>query len=65
MTNADRIRSMSNEELATFLADGGGDRFCRNDQQCGDDLDNNRHIPLERCAACALAWLREEEDNDD
>ena len=49
-TNADRIRAMSDEELATFLADD--DRVCPPvKQNC------SRHV--HDCVGCHLAWLKQ------
>ena len=63
MTNADRIRSMSDEELAVWLATHDiAVHFCENAPHCADDLEHDRVIPDERCAACALAWLRKPTD---
>ena len=61
-TNADRIRSMSDEELAEFIncctsGDGAPD-FCRRLPECDDDLESDTLIPFERCNQCLLYWLR-------
>lgn len=62
LTNADRIRSMSDEELAEFIncctsGDGTPD-FCRRLPECDDDLESDTLIPFERCNQCLLYWLR-------
>ena len=49
-TNADRIRSMTDEELAEFIGDDPMHDICPNN--CYDDLDRP-------CKVCALDWLRE------
>ena len=62
-TNADLIRAMSDEELARVIGhlyDGeAGILFCRNLAECDDDIERNLLIPLERCEACVLHWLRQ------
>lgn len=58
MTNADRIRAMSDEEMAGILVRMDGGVFCENLPRCEDDLNNDRDIPDERCMECALRWLR-------
>ena len=56
MTRIEKIRQMTDEELAEFLSnfDPG---ICRC-QACPDD----RTLPkgADRCAVCFLLWLREE-----
>lgn len=60
MTNADRIRRMTDEELADMLSKGT--YICeRTDVDCGDKGDFD-------CTACRLNWLRapvEEVQGDD
>ena len=58
-TNADRLRSMSDEELAQMLNNGLDSKYCTNDPTCGDLLDTDGGIPEEKCIACALRWLRQ------
>ena len=61
MTRADKIRSMTDEEMAVILEGGqAGEFFCRNSKECQTMLDQNAEIPTEMCVACALRWLREE-----
>ena len=58
-TNADRIRSMTDEELATALYQMlDGDVYCTNKPECGKMLNTDDGIPCEWCAQCLLAWLR-------
>lgn len=57
-TNADRIRAMSDEELATFWSDHY-DNFCPNKPECGQYINEGKDIHAEWCAACALKWLRQ------
>ena len=51
MTNADRIRAMSDKELAEFIGDDPMHDICPNN--CHDDLDRP-------CKVCALDWLKQE-----
>lgn len=53
-TNADRIRSMTDEELAEFMfRTFGKAAWC---------LDNNCS-PEESCVSCWLEWLKQESEN--
>ena len=56
-TNADRIRAMSDQELAAYWAENH-DNFCQNKPECGEALNRDELIPDEWCVACALAWLQ-------
>lgn len=59
MTNADQIRSMTDEELATALYQMlDGDVYCTNKPECGKMLNTDDGIPDEWCAQCLLNWLR-------
>lgn len=62
-TNADRIRSMTDEELAreiNLLLEGEiSSPYCRELPECDDDLERDVLIPLERCEQCVLNWLRQ------
>ena len=65
MTNADRIRAMTDEELAKYLYYGFDARYCRNDPACIALLDTEGGVPDEKCIGCALKWLEQPwEDND-
>ena len=63
MTNAERIRTMSDEELAKFLMEAHDCElhipFCREKREC-DELLCNGYIPEENCMACMVAWLKQE-----
>ena len=64
-TNADRIRAMSDEELAAVLVLEPMEEkipFCQNKPECYKLLDENRDIPEEMCAKCMLDWLKQEVD---
>lgn len=49
MTNGDRIRAMSDEELAAFLAD--------DDRACPQKHPNCRKY-IDKCDGCWLEWLQ-------
>ena len=62
-TNADRIREMSDEELAQILI-GVMDidekiHFCKNKPECEKLMDMDDGIPVEGCEACMLEWLQQ------
>ena len=63
MSRVEQLRAMTDEELAQWLVrlvDGCGElRYCQDLPECGDDLNADREIPLERCEKCMLKWLRE------
>ena len=62
-SHGDLIRRMGDEELArriTLLAEGEAlIPYCRNLPECDEDLERDQLIPLERCEACVLHWLRQ------
>ena len=62
-TNADRIRSMSDEQLAGFLClfHGLEDqiKFCQNLPECESLLYTEDGIPEEKCVGCLLLWLKQ------
>lgn len=60
MTNGDKIRSMTDEELvAFFLLKIGGDEVCPVDNFPQDCC---KFIP---CCECWKRWLKQEAENDD
>lgn len=62
-TNADRIRAMSDEELAKNLyrfcnlEERVG--YCKNLSECEKLLDTEDGIPEQRCIYCLLEWLKQ------
>lgn len=69
MTNADRIRSMNDEELADAMImldvrSGKEIPFCINHKKCTDMLDAGEAIPDEMCRQCLFDWLRKEEKRE-
>lgn len=63
VTNADRIRSMNDAELAkaiNLLVEGEPMiQYCRSLPECDEDLEQDTVIPLERCEKCVLHWLQQ------
>ena len=59
MTNADHIRSMTDEELAKHLYRSFDDKYCSNAPECAELLETNEGIPDEMCQACLLKWLKQ------
>lgn len=57
-TNADRIRAMSDEELAELLYNGVDSEYCSNDPACADLLDTEDGVPEEKCIGCLMKWLQ-------
>ena len=68
MTNGDRIRAMSDEQLADFLnnitEDEGLVGYCQNKKICEDKLDRDDVIPYEWCRQCLVDWVKKEVSND-
>lgn len=59
-TNAELIRSMSDEELAAMLLRVDGESgFCKSLPECLELVDNDGGVPLQKCEACMLKWLRQ------
>lgn len=65
MTNADRIRTMSEKELARFLVSAHDCElhipFCQNRDGCGDALDRGEDLE-EQCLRCMIDWLNKVEE---
>lgn len=60
-SRADRIRAMTDEELAKLLYDPDSlsEKYCKNLPECGELLDTDTGIPEEKCIGCMLQWLRQ------
>lgn len=62
-TNGDRLRAMSDEELASFLYGlidlDSKIHYCKNKPECDDLLDTEDGIPVEMCTGCLCEWLRQ------
>ena len=62
--NADRIRAMSDKELAKFLEDdesGIEIPYCQSKEECLRDLPD---IPDGECSKCLLEWLNQPAEGD-
>lgn len=63
MTNADLIRTMSDEQLAVWLYCFADLEckipFCKNLAECDKLLDTEDGIPEEKCNGCLLEWLKQ------
>lgn len=64
-TQADKIRSMSDEELADyiiFIGNGYNEKipYCKSTPQCTEILDSGRIVPNEMCRECLVKWLQSE-----
>ena len=66
-TNADRIRAMSDSELADLIMKLNKHsidellHYCKNKALCtGLLINENRPIPSEWCKQCLIEWLQEE-----
>lgn len=65
-TNSDRIRAMTDEELAEIILHNSdkclGDmvRFCQNKDECSDILDDGFDIPESMCKQYIMDWLQKE-----
>jgi hypothetical protein len=59
INKADRIRAMTDEELAKLLYEIDGLGYCKNLPECGELLDTEEGIPEEKCIGCMLQWLRQ------
>lgn len=63
-TNADHIRTMTDEELAELLysrlnVDAEQIPFCKGGAKCETMLANEVEIPDSMCQECMLKWLQE------
>lgn len=65
MTNGDRIRNMTDEEIAGILAKSDLAEtipICKSLPECEAILDSgDETIPEELCVKCALKWLTQED----
>jgi hypothetical protein len=64
VTNADRIRNMTDEELAEHILTTPAYetciKFCKNREECCEIMDMDNDIPEEWCKQCLLEWLQKE-----
>ena len=62
-TQSDRIRNMSDEELARFIIVNVKDDvfpFCKSLDNCCEILDSGKTIPEEMCLQCCVKFLQSE-----
>ena len=66
VTNGDRIRAMTDEELAKTLIEvndfGCSIPFCKNKPECNTLLDHDM-LTDDHCVVCMREWLKQEVDN--
>lgn len=66
ITNADRIRAMSDEALAQYLYALANKDFeldyCQNKPECLALVDTDEGVPEEHCRACLLEYLQKPEE---
>lgn len=64
ITNADRIRNMTDEELAEHIITTPAYetciKFCKNREECYAIMEMDNDIPEEWCKQCLLEWLKKE-----
>lgn len=64
MTNGDKIRSMSDDELAELLYSFQNledkVKFCKNKTERDNILDSGKEIPDAMCKQCLVEWLQSE-----
>lgn len=65
MTNAGRIRAMSDEELAKMLYNLSEMLWCRELPECIDIVHVEGELLLEKCMGCALAWLQQPAEQEE
>ena len=61
-TIGDRIRDVSDEEMAEFILANDLDdeiHFCKRTPECNAILDSGRAITHEMCGKCVLDWLHQ------
>ena len=58
LTNADRIRAMSDDELAKLLYSSDSIEWCHNLPEYAAMLDTEEGVPETKCMACLMAWLQ-------
>ena len=60
-TIADKIRAMTDEQMAEFLCEEHN--FCKSLPKCYEALNTDDLIPDHWCVACLLEWLRKPADD--
>ena len=64
MTNGDKIRAMTDEELAEHILSTPAYEtcidFCKKRAECDDLIESDKGIPEEWCKQCLIVWLQKE-----
>ena len=64
MTNGDKIRAMTDEELAEHILSTPAYEtcidFCKKMAECDDLIESDKGIPEEWCKQCLIDWLQKE-----
>ena len=61
-TNGDRIRNVSDEEMAEFILANDLDdaiHFCKSEPECDAFFDSGGTITHEMCMKCCIDWLHQ------
>ena len=61
-TNGDKIRNVSDEEMAEFILANDLDdeiHFCKSTPECNAILDSGGTITHEMCKKCCIDWLHQ------
>ena len=68
ITHGDKIRAMSDGELAELLYSFQNLedklKFCKNKDVCTDILDDGKEIPDNMCKECLVEWLQSEYERE-
>lgn len=68
LSNGDRIRAMTDEELAMIMVQltdlDARIPFCQELPECEALLDTEDGIPAEKCAVCMRKWLKQPAEVD-
>lgn len=59
ITRGDKLRAMTDEQLAAALYENADCVWCVNADECGEMIDAGRNIEEHKCIACVLNWLRQ------
>ena len=68
MTNGDKIRNMTDEELAEHILSTPAYetciKFCKNREECCEIMDMDNDIPEEWCKQCLLYWQNNDMESE-
>lgn len=57
-TNAEKLRSMTDEKMARFLLRVSYNVFCQNADRCDEQILRGEKVPEDWCETCLLNWLK-------